>query len=176
MKSIKREDGFTIIEILAGINIAFIILTIAVSFYLIVLKFTFGTLKKADEKNELTDCIYRIGEMFNKKEDFQIRKVDGTLVQMIFNKTDTVVFSSHSIRIKNLQAVTDIEKNEVLLTTRDNGELVLFSGPNGKEFYTSAEISAIKCKIVKNKYDYRLEYLFPEVSTKYFQDIDDLEK
>lgn len=175
MKCFKTEEGFTIIELLVGINIAFILLTLIIAFYLIVLRFSFNTIKKMDEKTELTDCIFKIEEMFYKKGNFIIKK-DGSSSLIIFEKLDSLSFSPYAIKLKKDEIAVGLGKNEITLNIKEGNEKVLFPSGALKDIYSASEIGMLTIKIVKNKHEYSFRYQVPEASEGSFKDIESVEK
>lgn len=105
----KREEGFTLIEILVGINLSFILVTLLISFYLFSVKFTSTTTTKLNEKQNISNFLFLFNERLKKSEEYYfVQKNKEEL--FILDDRDTVSFNKSSFTIKNLFKINYIEK------------------------------------------------------------------
>lgn len=174
MNELKKEEGFTLIEILVGINVAFLALALISSFYLFNVKFVSAVTKKVDADIELKTAFYRLQELFSKSEIFWIEN-NGKYVSIIYDKKDTVFFMENSIRIKNLYEIKKLDEYRIickLINGTDafveNGKLITAGKNEEIKQWMNTDFSSVFGSFTVNKKEYNLKLFSAYVPARQF--------
>ena len=163
MKLIEGQRGFTLIEIIVTINLAFLAVAIIVSFYLMISKIFTGTIKRSEEKHVTNDFFYKLNDMLNKAEWYSFQ-VSDTTSQLICRR-DTVNFYEGRISGSNIMYLDNIKNYEtkVYFVTGDsinisNGKVEsLFFMPGEIKTFASDSILSISLNMERNGiYNYNI--------------------
>lgn len=172
-----KEYGFTLVELLIGINLAFIAVSLIISFYLFTAKFAGSVSKSLNDKEMISDSIMKLQDLIRKKREFSITgEIDGA-VYFIFEKTDTVSFKQDSFRMVNYYSLGKLEDYSIRLLLYGGREVVLRkdSKPDPAEYpaegYSSKIISEITLTIIKDKNTCSFVLVKPPTSENQFRDI-----
>lgn len=166
-KKIKRCDGFTLIEVLVAINLAFIGVTMVVSFYLFMSKFLFSVTKKVDTNQMVFESFYRMDQILKMNEEYKIiSKPDSVFFKV--NDVYKIVCTRNFLGIRDLYSMEEIDTLKILVTVTDGSvfDFMNFSGNNG---ISSKDIESLVFEIVKNETAYRWRYYSPSISVNRFR-------
>lgn len=156
MKLAKDEGGFTLIEILVTINLAFLAVAFIVSFYMLINKVVIGTNKKVEERHVTYDFLYRLNESLN-KADWYSFQISDTSSQIISNR-DTIYFTGGSISGRRIMNVDNIDKYGMKIIFLSGDSLILENGraadiilPDEIRTYAADSISSISLRLERNR-------------------------
>lgn len=163
----STEQGFTLIEVLVGINLSFIVLTILISVFLITYKFVYSSTKKFNDRENISMTISSIERLIQKRNNFSIRSGENNSQLIIFEPRDTIIISNKSIRVSDYFSLDDIDSVSLTVKKKNNAGLqpTEISG-------TASEIAEISLKFQKNKVNHEYKFAVPDISTRNFVDID----
>lgn len=174
MNIIKSENGFTLIEVLVGINVAFLALALISSFYLFNVKFVSGITKKVETDIELKSAFYRLQELFSKSEIFWVED-NNKYVSIIYDKKDTVVFAGDCIIIKNLYEINKLNGYKLICKLAngneafiDNGKWIISEKNEEKKQWLNTDMSMVAGSFLINKKEYNLTLFSAHVSARQF--------
>ena len=162
------DQGFTLIEILVGINLSFIVLTILISVFLITYKFVYSSTKKFNDRENIGMTISSIERLIQKRANFSIRPGENNSQQIIFEPRDTVIFSNKSIRVSNYFSLDDVDSVSLTVKKKNNIDFQSTEISGNK----ASELDEISVKFQKNKINYKYIFSVPDISTRNFVDID----
>lgn len=153
---IKKQNGFTLVEIIVTINLAFLVVAFIVSFYLMVSKIFVGTTKRSEEKHVTNDFFYRLNEMLNKAEWYSFQ-VNDSSSQLLCDR-DTVDFYEGKISGSCMMYLDNIENYEanIFFLSGDslkisNGKAEELSMPGKIKVLASDTIQSISMKLKKER-------------------------
>ncbi len=178
MKNKHSNNGFTIIEILVGINIGFVLLTIIVAFFLFSTKFISVTSKNFEERQNINDFLLRLNNTFRKADYFYFQQLDSTFI-CIIDKQDTVVFRDNSINLKNTYEIDELTNYKMIIQMNSGIERKIHNGTSVELIFDrdqnsvllSSDISQVKIDILINKKFYSFYYFASTISIKNFRNI-----
>jgi hypothetical protein len=179
MKVIKEHrNGFTLMELLVGINISFIVITLMVSVYLFLFKFMLSTSRNVEAKINITSGMERLVSELYKSESFELR-LDGDSVSVVTDNNRQIIFEPDSISLNDICLITGVENYEinVLLVNGDSKYIVdgKLAGERifGEEMIAvpSHDIRRLNLAVKYKDHVYRAEYFTPGISTKMFTNI-----
>ncbi|MCU7500920.1 MAG: hypothetical protein HF300_17860 [Ignavibacteria bacterium] len=177
MIRVKENSGFTIIELLIGLNLAFILITLLVSSYLFSAKFAFVTSMNMDSKEVLLSSAGKFQEFIKKREGFILKRGTEQEILFIFTPRDTVLLSQNSFRVSDFCPVNKIDGFSLRIFLTDGKELLL-SGSSAikeeipEEGYTSKDIDSVMLNITMNRHDYIFQIVVSRTSENSFKDIE----
>lgn len=174
MTALKENDGFTLIEVLVGISLSFFVISIIITFFLLVAKITSASTKQFAEKKEIILFIDKLNGFLRKSADFEIEIMKDNLV--ISSGEGKIIADSKWITINKVFSLDSNVVYYLELTDKRLGKLVMMTGkdialnapPGHKTFFSSEEVESIYFKINKNNKKYELLYHNPAVSSKRF--------
>ncbi len=174
MRVLNKNNGFTLFEIIVGINIGFLLLTVLVSFFLFSTKFISSTTKNLNERQNINDFLIRFETTLRKADHFYIQKLDSSFV-CIVNNYDSISFNKNFISLMDIYIISEIENYGVNITM-ESGELLSFSNGSLEESFppmiSSGDIISIDLDVLKNSHSYRAHYITPNISINRFRNID----
>lgn len=177
MKYLFKNNGFTLIEILVGINIGFLLITVIVTFFLFSTKFVATTTKNLEQRQNINDSLFRLGNTLRKAEHFYIQPNDSFTLCVI-NDRDTISLSRNSLSLMNLYKIDGIAKYNVVLNLISGEQVTISDGILEANFIgkqnsiiLSSEIDdmLIEFKLKEQLYDFR--YITPNTSANRFRNI-----
>jgi competence protein ComGC len=177
MIRVKENSGFTIIELLVGLNLAFILITLLVSFYLFSAKFASVTSKNMDSKEVLLSSAGKFQELIKKRESFILKRGTEQEILFIFTPRDTVLLSQNSFRVSDFCPENKIENFSLSVSMSDGKELALSgSTASGKEIpeegYTSKEINSFRLNVTIKAHEHTFSIIVNRTSENSFKDIE----
>jgi len=177
MKYISKNNGFTLIEILVGINLGFLIITVVVSFFLFSTKFVVSTTKKIDQRQTVNDYLFRFGAKLRKAEQFYFQQNDS-LVYCVIDNQDTVSFGKHSSSLMNLYKLDNITDYNIVFNLRSGEEAVISEGILERTFrgeqnslIQSSEIVDMKLALHLKDQLYDFKHITPNTSINRFRNM-----
>jgi hypothetical protein len=178
MIPVKDDSGFTLIEVLVGINITLITITIIVSFYLFssksITSFSSGTVAR----NELSTCLQKTLELVESAEYFEIR-YNNNSCNIIASASDSIKINSRSLSVKDVYRIEDISDIDLKVLFNDGHEIVFrivenLSPANTREaenVISSGDLARIVISFVKNKNKYSIHCTLPGIADRRFKNI-----
>lgn len=172
----RKQDGFTLIEVLVAINLSFFVLTLAVSFYLFAAKFI-NSFNDRFEKNEASyEFINQLDGILKESNGFQIIVRESTNFdflglpkEIIFNKVFTLgeIYGLANIESYKFNLITDDNINYFISRTDsfDTGNF-----PDNFSVY-SQEVRNFELRFVQNGKSYNYKYQNPSYSAARFINI-----
>ena len=177
---LHSEEGFTLMELIVSINLAFIALAIMVSIYLLTYKLVFSTTRKIDEKETLISIIQHIDQSVKQRHDFCVTTISNGTAILLFDQKDTVYISSQSIMMSNYLTSENLDtvmlqikpKEEDLLTilgVDSNNEQKTVSRKNE---YTHVDLEYIRLRLWQREKPYVFSFYISESSGRQFTNIE----
>lgn len=178
MITISKNNGFTLIEIIVGINIGFLLLTVIVTFFLFSTKFVATTTKKMDERQNINNFLSRLETTLRKADHFYLQRLDTTAV-CIVNDADTILFNNNIFSLMNIYKIKGFkEYNSVIEMQPENQssmseEIVKKSLSDLRQngIVYSGDIKSISIEFSKNNHPYSFCYINPNISINRFRNI-----
>ena len=169
------NHGFTIVEVLIGINLGFIIITLMISFFLFFNKFYTGFIRKIEAKQNLFNTVYQINEFFTKQETYTVR-IDKSGCKIIYNDGRSVTLKKNGIWVNNIPAITNLERTALIITLKTGNKIVISNGQvmNGNHDLLkttglySTHVKSLMLKIEKEEYVTTIYYSTPKYNIKQF--------
>ncbi|HEX3073004.1 MAG TPA: hypothetical protein VHP30_05280 [Ignavibacteriales bacterium] len=173
MKKLKREEGFTLIEIMVGINLSFLVLTSIVSVYLLTTKFMNSFSARTEDNQAVATALYSLSTTLEKAESFTLYSADSMLILQTDNGAVRITRTKISVKdiykienIENLRTVISFAKNERI--EFDNNGLKL-SSEQDLTFVSGSGIDSIKIDFTRKNKELLFKYTAPEISAKRFE-------
>jgi hypothetical protein len=173
MKIQKGKDGFTLIEIIIAINVAFIAITLIISVYIILDNVFISSTIKIEEKNLIGFSFNNLNEMLRKEKYFMFSAKKDTM-EINFNSGARVIFTSDLINIKDLIFIKGFSQYSLKIHRFNKTESLIKS----TDFYFydnliihSNEIRSIEITLMKNTVIYKSIFNTPLISDKRFENI-----
>jgi hypothetical protein len=169
MNSTGKNEGFTLIEIIVGINIAFLAITLIISIYLILNKIYITGAKRIEDKFSITLSLNHLNNHFKKEKYFSVFITKDSLI-IEFASKGKVVFANKEVNIKDMNRIEDF--NEYLINIGlTNQEVIQINSENIsikgiQKSISSFEIDFIEILLKKNRILYRSLYKTPIVSDR----------
>lgn len=175
------SPGFTLVEILVGINLGFIVITLIVSFYLIFNKFYIGFIRKIEVKQNLFTTVYQIENLLKKQNGYDIHPI-GNGCKIICNSGKSILLKEDEIWINDLPAITDIVEFVISFKLK-NGNALEFSfkknsledpGQNYTTSINSNQIESYSLVLKKDTYLINLSSVVPKYNLNRFENNADI--
>lgn len=174
-KILNNESGFTIIEIIVGINIGFILFSVLLTFFLFSFKFINSTTHKIDEQLKHDDFIIHLHSLL-KSEPFYFLNSNNTLM-CLNDKADTLRFKDSLITINNIYFIDNIKSYKLELLLEDKSKIKIQKGNVTTSIPRNLNVNSSELKEVKfeyfdtkkNKYDFI--YTLPIISKNRFKNL-----
>ncbi len=131
MKNLKRSDGFTLIELIVGINLAFLGITFLISFFLIINKTFHNTLEKNSKVNEFYTVL---NLMENKINSINILRAssEGNKITLSSDSEQILVIAPDSLILKD-NFTLYISDLSTVVNFRDGSAIKIKDGLLSKE-------------------------------------------
>lgn len=179
------EDGFTLVEILVAINLAFLALTVTIGAYLVIDKVLIQTIRKSELDYSVNQFMYNFTETLGKSENFEIsNSQDSLCVRCSGGKTFVFGKTSMDMRGLDMEVLHEISgleefcaeirmKDGSTLVFPEGGQLVVpaYSRTDKRAAFGSAEILSIILRIKKAEKDYSAHYYTPDISISRFNNL-----
>jgi hypothetical protein len=173
---VNREEGYTLVEILVGINLSFILISLLISTYLFASKLTSSSIKQIENKMLINTFLSMLYSGLQKSETYILQEKDNSFI-LIINRTDTTYFSNNGVFNNGLINIGKVASNELSLFNEEeeivisNG--VLYSDPvNGSIFnFTSSDIKRIRLTIELAGKKYVMFYENPKYLKNNFKNV-----
>lgn len=179
-KFVSDEKGFTLMELLIGINLAFIVLAILFSVYLFLYKFTFSASRTIEKKEEAISLLHRLEESVQKKHEFNFTTLSDGSTLILFGVTDSVLISSHTVSMRNYLTISGIDsvtlkikpKSEELLTllgyeARNETRIV-----PAKNAYSNSDLNYFLFSFTQQKKHFEIRCDVPEIAQCNFRNVE----
>ncbi len=179
MKKInEHRNGFTLMELLVGINISFIVITMLVSVYIFLFKFMLSTSRNVEAKINITSGMETLVSELYKCESFELR-LDDELISVVTKNNRLIAFDADSISLNDICIITGIENYEMNVLLKNGESKYITDGKLVSHKIFGEEMTALPSHDIKRlnlavKYKdhiYRAEYFTPEISTNRFTNI-----
>ena len=165
-------------ELLVGINISFIVITMLVSVYLFLFKFMISTSRNVEAKINITSGMERLVSEIYKCESFELR-LDDTIVAVVTENNRQIIFRPDSISLNGICLITGIDNYEmnVRMVNGDSKHIVDGKFNNERIFgeemksVLSHDIRKLELAVTYKDHIYRAEYFTPQISTNRFTNI-----
>jgi len=170
---INGNNGFTLIEVLVGINLSFIAVTIMVMFFLFAYKYIFSVTKNAEMQSETENFIYLTGQIINRADKTDYIEHNESRI-IVTDKNDTLYIEPGKLNLKKL-FIVDAEEYNILISN-SKGAQINISYPKEKIVYGKFELPDINYMCIEflssgKKYKHR--YFYQQNSTAGFNNIGD---
>jgi len=174
----NEEYGFTLMEVIVGINLGFLVLSVVVSFFLFSTKFISATTSNLEKKQNVNEFLIRLNNSFRTSNNFVFEQKDSNYI-FTLNSVDTISINKHSFSLKKQYKITNIKNYELSITSYDNEKILIKDGMLLKGFYNSGQnlftysgdIKVIEMMFTKNKSSYNFSYYSPDISINKFRNI-----
>src|SRR5690606_18781831 len=151
---IKKESGFTLIETLVAINLSFIAVTMAIGFYLFILKLMTYSSNNVHVNQTDNHSLNIIQGILYKTHDFDIHlKSDSILINA---DKRIIIFSKDKISVNNIYIIKEYKLNSFRIFKADQVEISWEKEIDGNEFaeekigLSSNEIETFSFEFKKN--------------------------
>ncbi|MFZ1288476.1 MAG: hypothetical protein WAR79_00175 [Melioribacteraceae bacterium] len=177
MKKNNNINGFTIIEIIVGINISFILLTVLITFFLFASKFVSSTTKNLDERQNTNEFFLKFESTLNRADHFYFEKIDDSYLCVV-DDYDTIIINQDSCSLRKLFSIKNINDYNIVFNMQDgiiikikNGKVDDFKMSDKDNNITSQDILELTIDIIKNHNSYRFYYINPNISINRLRNI-----
>ncbi len=178
MQIIKDENGFTLIEILVGINLSLLAVTFLFSFYLFAIKFISATTTKLDEKENISNFLFLFNNSLKKSNQYYFKSTGKEQFFVIDNR-DTVSFQSSELQINSLYEIDKVDSYSLTINTIEQTKIILIDGVikslpddiNIQEGINSTMINEIEFDFSRKNKNYNFVYINNEYGDKRFKNI-----
>jgi hypothetical protein len=179
MKVIKEHrNGFTLMELLVGINISFIVITLMVSVYLFLFKFMLSTSRNVEAKINITSGMERLVSELYKCESFELR-FDDEFISVVTENNRQIIFKPDSIILNEICLITGIDDYEMNVRMVNGDSKYIVDGKiadrrvfaNDMNALLSHDIRRLNLEVSYKDHVYRAEYFTPQISTNRFTNI-----
>ena len=176
--SSNKENGFTLMEVIVGINLGFLVISVIISFFLFSTKFVRVTTTNLDERQTVNEFILRLNKTFRSASNFNFIQTDSNYIFTI-NEKDTVLISNNSFSLKSIYDLDNIQKYNLMISSYSNENIIIQNGELLKAFYNdnwqlqinSGEIKNIDLAFRKDGKSYQFYYVSPDISINKFRNI-----
>lgn len=177
MKYLSKDEGFTLMEIIVGINLGFVLLTVIVSFFLFSTKFIATTTKDLDSRQNVNDYLFRLGSMLRKSDNFYIQQRDSSTI-FVVNDKDTISVRSNNFSLINLYNIPDISDYSFDIKLISGEKVTInegilertFRGEQNSAILSSEIVNIILALKVKAQ-PYVFQYYVPNSSVNRFKNL-----
>ena len=142
-KTINREEGFTIIEVIVAINISLIAIAVIFTFYLFLIKFNSSLEKKIDHENNVYSVLYNLEKKLDNSSDFSFNMVNNSL-SLVVNDTEIVYFNRSRFLLNNEVLLSDINNVELYINPDSEDKYIYKNGQIVEGRFDSANSNTIK--------------------------------
>jgi len=178
MINVNKNNGFTLIEIIVGINIGFLLLTVIVTFFLFSTKFVATTTKKMDERQNINGFLSRLETTLRKADHFYLERLDTNVV-CIVNDSDTIVLNNNSFSLMNIYEIKDFKEYSSIIEMQPENQSSIsdeivkksLSDLDQNATVYSGDIKSISIEFSKSNYPYSFCYINPNISINRFRNI-----
>lgn len=170
MKSLREERGFTILELLVAINVSCILITLVVSVFLFVTKFSKNIIIQSEKNSEVHQYLNYLADRIQKGKNYTVNAERGR-IYIVFDERDTLeVYSKErnqfvftectGIKLKIKSVSGEVEEiNSDIMTEFKN------------KYFLSQEIKSILFIFNVKGRDYLVECYNPVISTQRIKNI-----
>lgn len=176
--SSNKENGFTLMEVIVGINLGFLVISVIISFFLFSTKFVKVTTTNLDERQTVNEFMLRLNKTFRSASNFNFAQTDSNYIFTI-NEKDTVLIGENSFSLKNIYGLDNIQEYNLIISSYGNENIIIQNGKLLKAFYNdnqqlqinSGEINHIDLGFSKDGKSYNFNYISPDISVNKFRNI-----
>lgn len=172
----KKNNGFTLIETLVSINLAFIAISLVFSFYLFAKSFYESFSSNYIEKYSTTNFFYQLEKTLNNSDEYYIQLLDEkVIIHTIEN--DSIIITANSISLNGVINITNLENVKLRSSTDTEVEHfawisgVLSSGNSGSTELQSQKIQSLFFEIERKKTKYSYSIYSPANSIRRFTNL-----
>lgn len=159
----KKNNGFTLIETLVSINLAFIAISLVFSFYLFVKSFYESFSSNYIEKYSTTNFFYQLEKTLNNSDEYYIQFLDEKVI-IHTNENDSIIITADSISLNGVIYLTDLQTVKLRSSTDPKGVDFTWAGgvlspskPRSIELQSQKiHLLSIEIERIKKKYTYVL--------------------
>lgn len=177
MKQNNNINGFTIIEIIVGINISFMLFTVLVTFFLFASKFVSSTTKNLDERQTVNEFLLKLEATLNKADHYYFEKKEN-LYLCVVDDHDTVLINQDSCSLGKVYSIKNLNDYDLVFNMQD-GRIIKINKDNVEGFnfndqqntISSKDILELTIDILKNHNTFSLYYVNPNISINRFRNI-----
>ncbi len=176
---LSSSDGFTLMEMLVSINLAFIVFVIMISAYLLTYKLILTTTRNIEEKETLISIVQHIDQSLKRSHEFSVTTVsDGTVV-FLFDKRDTLSIEAKNLRMSNYLSSGHLDKTILQIKPKDEELLTLLGDdPESKQKivprkneYTNFDLEYVRLYVWKQGKPYVFWFYLDESSVRQFGNV-----
>ncbi|HLN34654.1 MAG TPA: hypothetical protein VK250_05160 [Nitrososphaeraceae archaeon] len=175
MKSISESKGFTIIELLVTINIAFLVIFFIITFYIFISKYSLGIMNNLELKSKSFLFLSKSNSILKKCDYFLIYAYNDSL---IINTSDNhnIFFSIDNCKIDGIEMDFNLDQAQFKFF-KDNEEILGYNldarikNENQEITLNSKELNEISIMSIMNGRIYQISYYKDDVSSKRFKNI-----
>ncbi|MBL1215600.1 MAG: hypothetical protein HND52_19695 [Ignavibacteriae bacterium] len=118
MKVIKVNSGFTLVEILIGMNLSFLVFTILVSTFLLLGNFINTSTKKLEARREQNLMLHILDELFYKTSAFSIsHSFKDSITTIEFSDSKILQLLNNEISINGEKYLANIQSYSLTINT-----------------------------------------------------------
>lgn len=177
----KSNSGFTMIEILVGINLSFIAITVMVSLFLFTTKYIATSLKHYDDELLLTTQLFYISTKLNRAESF-IFTTNGAFPLLSTSNGLKLQFKENTIWLSDLDSLSGIDNYIFTIKQKNGDEKVIVKGElNSPNIFSYQETSvesptvrSLNFDLIIDSQQYIINYYPKFNSIKHFQNLSDI--
>lgn len=177
-----KNDGFTLVEVLVALNIAFIGLAIIVGAYLVISKTVSVSIKNSEKNNNAMELLYNIKNTLDKSEKFDVSFSADSIKIKCFNGKSIKLWKT-GLMMDTIFYISDLKEVKVRITTIDSNIFQLpedqsklpnleYNSEDGYFLLASASISGISIDIQPDTKKYSFTYKMPDISVMRFHNIE----
>lgn len=176
--SSNKENGFTLMEVIVGINLGFLVISVIISFFLFSTKFVRVTTTNLDERQTVNEFILRLNKTFRSASNFNFIQTDSNYIFAI-NEKDTILVGNSSFSLKTIYRLNNIQKYDLIISSYSKENIIIQNGKMLKAFFNynrqlqinSGEIKNIDLAFRKDGKSYQFNYVSPDISVNKFRNI-----
>ncbi len=172
----KKNNGFTLLETLVSINLAFIAISLVFSFYLFAKSFYESFSSNYIEKYSTTNFFYQLEKKLNNPDEYYIQFLDEKVIIYTI-ENDSIIITANSISLNGVINITNLENVKLRSSTDIEEEHfawisgVLSSGNSRSTELQSQKIQSLFFEIERKKKKYSYSIYSPTNSIRRFTNL-----
>lgn len=123
MKSLNKNNGFTLIETLVSINLSVIAISLIFSFYLFAKKFSESLSRNYMDKYVQISFFNNLEKTLNNSDEYFIKFTEDR-ISIITSNEDSIFISKNAISINGISELTKLDSISIGISTDLNEEML----------------------------------------------------